>query len=185
VKVPCDVCHGQRFSPETLAVSWRGKSIGDVLQMEIDEAVEFFASMPHIARPLQLMKDVGLGYLTLGQPSPKKRVRGPTARRFEGVVLQWVEDVVVQDLTFACFDPGLFPLAAMNAPIFWQLSNALLILPKVSADSEAIQGEVVWQGFIHCYIGTAGRSDDALQPWFQAVTNLRHHFERVNGLQLA
>ncbi|WP_457331487.1 excinuclease ABC subunit UvrA [Rhizobacter sp. P5_C2] len=70
VKVPCDVCHGQRFNAETLAVSWRGKSIGDVLQMEIDEAVEFFASMPNIAHPLQLMKDVGLGYLTLGQPSP-------------------------------------------------------------------------------------------------------------------
>jgi len=70
VKVPCDVCHGQRFNAETLAVTWRGKSIGDVLQMEIDEAVEFFASMPHIAHPLQLMKDVGLGYLTLGQPSP-------------------------------------------------------------------------------------------------------------------
>jgi excinuclease ABC subunit A len=70
VKVPCDVCHGQRFNAETLAVSWRGKSIGDVLKMEIDEAVEFFASMPNIAHPLQLMKDVGLGYLTLGQPSP-------------------------------------------------------------------------------------------------------------------
>jgi excinuclease ABC subunit A len=70
VKVPCDVCHGARFNPETLAVTWRGKSIGDVLQMEIDEAVEFFASMPNIAHPLQLMKDVGLGYLTLGQPSP-------------------------------------------------------------------------------------------------------------------
>ena len=70
VKVPCDVCHGQRFNPETLAVSWRGKNIGDVLTMEIDEAVEFFAPMSNIAHPLQLMKDVGLGYLTLGQPSP-------------------------------------------------------------------------------------------------------------------
>jgi excinuclease ABC subunit A len=70
VKVPCDVCHGQRFNAETLAVSWRGKSIGDVLKMEIDEAVEFFGSMPNIAYPLQLLKDVGLGYLTLGQPSP-------------------------------------------------------------------------------------------------------------------
>ena len=70
VKVPCDVCHGQRFNPETLAVTWRGKNIGDVLTMEIDEAVDFFSSMPSIGHPLQLMKDVGLGYLTLGQPSP-------------------------------------------------------------------------------------------------------------------
>ena len=70
VKVPCDVCHGQRFNPETLAVTWRGKNIGEVLTMEIDEAVEFFSAMQNIAHPLQLMKDVGLGYLTLGQPSP-------------------------------------------------------------------------------------------------------------------
>jgi excinuclease ABC subunit A len=70
VKVPCEACHGARFAPETLAVTWRGKSIGDVLRMEIDEAVEFFSAMPNIAHPLQLMKDVGLGYLTLGQPSP-------------------------------------------------------------------------------------------------------------------
>lgn len=70
VKVPCDVCHGQRFNPETLAVTWRGRNIGEVLTMEIDEAVEFFGALTQIAHPLQLMKDVGLGYLTLGQPSP-------------------------------------------------------------------------------------------------------------------
>ena len=70
VKVLCESCHGARFNPETLAVTWRGKSIGEVLRMEVDEAVEFFAAMPNIAHPLQLLKDVGLGYLTLGQPSP-------------------------------------------------------------------------------------------------------------------
>jgi len=70
VKVLCETCKGARFNSETLAVTWRGKNIGDVLQMEVDEAVEFFAAMPSIAHPLQLLKDVGLGYLTLGQPSP-------------------------------------------------------------------------------------------------------------------
>jgi len=70
VKVLCETCRGARFNPETQAVTWRGKSIGDVLQMEVDEAVDFFAAMPSIAHPLQLLKDVGLGYLTLGQPSP-------------------------------------------------------------------------------------------------------------------
>jgi excinuclease ABC subunit A len=70
VKVLCETCKGARFNPETQAVTWRGKSIGDVLQMDVDEAVEFFAAMPVIAHPLQLLKDVGLGYLTLGQPSP-------------------------------------------------------------------------------------------------------------------
>ena len=70
VKVLCETCKGARFNPETQAVSWRGKNIGEVLQMEVDEAVEFFAAMPVIAHPLQLLKDVGLGYLTLGQPSP-------------------------------------------------------------------------------------------------------------------
>ncbi len=70
VKVLCETCHGARFNPETQAVTWRGKNIGEVLKMEVDEAVEFFAAMTSISHPLQLLKDVGLGYLTLGQPSP-------------------------------------------------------------------------------------------------------------------
>jgi excinuclease ABC subunit A len=70
VKVACEACGGQRFNPETMAVRWREKSIGDVLAMSVDEAVEFFAAHPSIHRALRLMQDVGLGYLTLGQQSP-------------------------------------------------------------------------------------------------------------------
>jgi excinuclease ABC subunit A len=70
VKLPCDVCNGARFNSETLSVLWREKSIGDVLTMNVEDAVDFFASMPSIHHPLKLMRDVGLGYLTLGQASP-------------------------------------------------------------------------------------------------------------------
>ncbi len=70
VKVLCDLCGGKRFNRETLGIALRGRTAGDVLAMEIDEAVAFFGAHPSILRPLQLLQDVGLGYLTLGQPSP-------------------------------------------------------------------------------------------------------------------
>jgi excinuclease ABC subunit A len=70
VKVPCDACGGQRFDAETLAVKFKDKSIGEVLAMSIDEAVDFFAAHPQIHHALRLLQDVGLGYLTLGQQSP-------------------------------------------------------------------------------------------------------------------
>jgi excinuclease ABC subunit A len=70
VKVACDACGGRRFNRETLEILVRGKTIGDVLQMSIAEATEYFKNHTSIAHPLQLLCDVGLGYLTLGQPSP-------------------------------------------------------------------------------------------------------------------
>jgi len=70
VKVTCEACRGARFNPETLAVRFKDKSIGEVLAMSVDEAVEFFAAQPSIHHALTLLQDVGLGYLTLGQQSP-------------------------------------------------------------------------------------------------------------------
>jgi len=70
VKVLCERCGGSRFDRETLEILWRGRSVGDVLAMNVEDAVEFFAAHPRIRRPLALLADVGLGYLTLGQPSP-------------------------------------------------------------------------------------------------------------------
>src|SRR6185436_114470 len=70
VRVTCEACGGARFNPETLQVRLRGKTVGEVLAMSVDEALEFFAAHPSIRRCLQLLQDVGLGYLTLGQQSP-------------------------------------------------------------------------------------------------------------------
>ncbi|WP_368045292.1 excinuclease ABC subunit UvrA [Gilvimarinus algae] len=70
VRVPCDVCHGWRFNDETLSVRYKGKHIGDVLAMNIDEAAEFFKPISKVHHALCLLQDVGLGYLTLGQQSP-------------------------------------------------------------------------------------------------------------------
>ena len=70
VKVVCDGCGGRRFDTETLAIQYRGRSVGEVLAMSVDEAEPFFAAHPRIHHALKLLQDVGLGYLTLGQQSP-------------------------------------------------------------------------------------------------------------------
>ncbi|MGZ5035805.1 MAG: excinuclease ABC subunit UvrA [Usitatibacter sp.] len=96
VKVACEVCNGARFNAETLAVKMRGKNVGEVLAMSVDEAVEYFTHHASIHHCLRLLQDVGLGYLTLGQQSPTlsggeaqriklvtelAKVRGPQAPR--------------------------------------------------------------------------------------------------------
>ncbi|MGB6007491.1 excinuclease ABC subunit UvrA [Castellaniella sp.] len=95
VKVPCEACHGARFNQETLGVQWNGRSAGDVLRMEVDDAIGHFSAHRKIARALQLMQDVGLGYLTLGQPSPT--LSGGEAQRIK----------LVTELTKAHLDEGV------------------------------------------------------------------------------
>ncbi|GAF18409.1 LOW QUALITY PROTEIN: excinuclease ABC subunit A [Bacillus sp. JCM 19046] len=69
VYVPCEICHGKRYNRETLEVTYKGKTIADVLSMTVEEGVEFFASIPKIKRKIQTLIDVGLGYIRLGQPA--------------------------------------------------------------------------------------------------------------------
>jgi len=69
VYVPCEVCRGKRYNRETLEVRYKGKTIADILDMTVEDALEFFKNIPKIHRKLQTLKDVGLGYIKLGQPS--------------------------------------------------------------------------------------------------------------------
>ena len=69
IYVPCEVCKGHRYNRETLEVHYKGKSIYDVLEMTVEEGLEFFSSIPKIARKLQTLYDVGLGYIRIGQPA--------------------------------------------------------------------------------------------------------------------
>jgi excinuclease ABC subunit A len=69
VLIPCEVCNGKRYNRETLEVRFKGKSIADVLDMTINQAVEFFSGIPNILKKIKVLQDIGLGYIKLGQPS--------------------------------------------------------------------------------------------------------------------
>ena len=69
IYVPCEVCKGKRYNRETLEIKYKGKSIYDVLEMTVEEGLEFFSSIPKISRKLQTLVDVGLGYIKIGQPA--------------------------------------------------------------------------------------------------------------------
>ena len=108
VYVPCEVCRGKRYNRETLDIKYRGKSIADVLDMRVDEALEFFKNLPRIRRKLETLNDVGLGYIKLGQPATTlsggeaQRVKLATelARRSNGRTL-YILDEPTTGLHFA------------------------------------------------------------------------------------
>ncbi|MDB5953775.1 excinuclease ABC subunit UvrA [Ramlibacter sp.] len=81
VYAPCPDCHGARYNPQTLEILWHGKSIADVLRLTVEEAVDFFAAEPAVLRPLQVLQDIGLGYLRLGQPATE--LSGGEAQRIK------------------------------------------------------------------------------------------------------
>ena len=104
VQVPCESCGGKRFTPDTLGIRYRSQSIGDILQMAVSDAVEFFAAHPKVHHALTLLDAVGLGYLTLGQPSPT--LSGGEAQRIK----------LVSELAKARPDPARPVVQAVDNP---------------------------------------------------------------------
>ena len=113
VKLTCEACGGARFNPETLLVTWKDRNIGEVLALSVDEAVDFFAAHREIHHALELLQDVGLGYLTLGQPSPT--LSGGEAQRIK----------LVTELTKAVQDarPGIGRRAAAKGQTIYLLDE--------------------------------------------------------------
>lgn len=100
VYVTCEVCHGKRYNRETLEITWKGKNISDILNMTVNEAYEFFENIPTIKRKLSLLKDVGLGYIKLGQPAPtlsggeaqRVKLSYELSKSFEGHILYLLDE---------------------------------------------------------------------------------------------
>jgi len=81
VYAPCSTCHGSRYNPQTLEVEWNGRNIAQVLELTVDEACDFFASEPSVMRSLDVLREIGLGYLRLGQPATE--LSGGEAQRIK------------------------------------------------------------------------------------------------------
>jgi excinuclease ABC subunit A len=130
VYVTCEPCRGRRYNQETLEVKWRGKSIADVLDMTIDEALEFFAPVPAIARKFRTMSEVGLGYLKVGQPATtlsggeaqRMKLSAELARRDTGRTL-YLLDEPTTGLHFADVDRLLQVLLRLR-----NAGNSLIII---------------------------------------------------------
>ena len=120
VYVPCEACRTRRYNAETLAVWFKGKSIADVLEMTVDDAVVFFDAFPAIRNPLRFMADIGLGYLQLGQPSPT--LSGGEAQRLK----------IAAELTGVGAGPGLYlldePTSGLHMSDVAKLVDALNLL---------------------------------------------------------
>ncbi|MEM9171298.1 MAG: excinuclease ABC subunit UvrA [Pseudomonadota bacterium] len=113
VRVVCERCDGMRFTSETLTIRYRDKSIGDVLQMSVDDAIAFFESHPKILKALTLLQDVGLGYLTLGQPSPT--LSGGEAQRIK-LVSELAKARTLPDAEVAAIDNPHHTLYILDEP---------------------------------------------------------------------
>lgn len=130
VYVTCEQCHGRRYNQETLEVTWRGKTIADVLNMTIDEALEFFAPVPTIARKFKTMSEVGLGYLKVGQPATtlsggeaqRMKLSAELARRDTGRTL-YLLDEPTTGLHFADVDRLLKVLLRLR-----DAGNSLIVI---------------------------------------------------------
>ncbi|TCC41336.1 ATP-binding cassette domain-containing protein [Kribbella speibonae] len=165
--VPCEVCEGRRYRPEVLDATWDGRSIADVLELSVDEAGAVFAEHPAVTRILQTLQEVGLGYVTLGQPSPS--LSGGEAQRVRlarEVTKAKAGNLVMLDEPTTGLHPG-------------DLDRLLTVLDKLTADGCTVvvvehQADVIAAADWHIELGPGGGPDGGrLQHCGPAVAQQR------------
>lgn len=138
IYVPCEVCGGKRYNRETLEVKYKGKSINEVLDMTVDEACEFFANVPRILRKIETLRDVGLGYIKLGQPSTTlsggeaQRIKLATelSRRGTGKTIYVLDEPTTGLHLLMCTDLWIYSEGSARAATQLWLSNIILTLSR-------------------------------------------------------